>query len=49
MPLDVTSKFRIFKLYRIAVVHACVLEVTVAPFTDFLKGVLRYIWEEQAV
>jgi hypothetical protein len=41
MPLDVTSKSRIFKLYKIAVVHTCDLEVTVAQFTDFSKGVLR--------
>jgi hypothetical protein len=37
MPLDAASKARIFKLYRIAVMHACDVEVTVAPFTDFLK------------
>ena len=41
MPLDVTSKARIFELHRIAVVHFCGVEATVAPFTDFLKDVLR--------
>jgi len=49
MPLDATSKARIYKLYRIAVEHACDLEATVAPFTYFSTNVLPWAWDEQAV
>jgi len=39
-PLDATSNAHIFKLYRIAAVHACDVEASVATFIDLSTDVL---------